>query len=89
MSETVSKQVLTKLDEMQKDVTEVKLKVVEIETKLNGIPALDNAKHEVLEQKIQHHEKRLSNVEAWGKWGIIAVLGVVINAIMQLVLHNG
>lgn len=88
MSETVSKQVLNKLDEMQKDVTEVKMKVVEIETKLNGIPDLDKAKHDILEQKIEHHEKRLNNVESWGKWGIVAVLGVVINAIMQLVLHN-
>ena len=87
MSETVSKQVLIKLDEMQKDVSEVKMKVVEIETKLNGIPDLDKAKHDVLEQKIEHHEKRLNNIESWGKWGIVAVLGVVINAIMQLVLH--
>lgn len=87
MSETVSKQVLIKLDEMQKDVSEVKMKVVEIETKLNSIPDLDKAKHDVLEQKIEHHEKRLNNVESWGKWGIVAVLGVVINAIMQLVLH--
>ena len=88
MSETVSKQVLIKLDEMQKDVSEVKMKVVEIETKLNGIPDLDKAKHDILEQKIEHHEKRLNNVESWGKWGIVAVLGVVINAIMQLVLNN-
>lgn len=88
MSETVSKQVLVKLDEMQKDVTEVKMKVVEIETKLNGIPDLDKAKHDILEQKIEHHEKRLNNVESWGKWGIVAVLGVVINSIMQLVLRN-
>ena len=87
MRETVSKQVLIKLDEMQKDVSEVKMKVVEIETKLNGIPDLDKAKHDILEQKIEHHEKRLNNVESWGKWGIVAVLGVVINAIMQLVLH--
>ena len=87
MSETVSKQVLNKLDEMQKDVSEVKMKVVEIETKLNGMPALDKAKHEVLEQKLNHHEKRLNDIESWGKWGIVAVLGVVINAIMQLVLH--
>ena len=87
MSETVSKQVLNKLDEMQKDVSEVKMKVVEIETKLNGMPALDKAKHELLEQKLNNHEKRLNDIESWGKWGIVAVLGVVINAILQLVLH--
>ena len=60
MSETVSKQVLNKLEDMQKDMTDIKVKVVEIETKLNGIPDLDKIKHEVLEQKIDHHDRRIS-----------------------------
>lgn len=89
MSESVTREISGKLDKIQQDMTEVKVKVAKIETTLENQPVLDEALHSKLEQKIDNHEKRLNSVEAWGKWGIIAVLGVVINAIMQLILHQG
>ena len=87
MSETVSKQVLNKLEDMQKDMTDIKVKVVEIETKLNGIPDLDKVKHEVLEQKIDHHDKRISSIETWGKWIVASVFLAILTSILQLVLR--
>lgn len=87
MSETVSQQVLSKINEMQKDVTEVKMKVVEIETKLNGIPDLDKVKHEVLEQKLDHHDQRITNMEYWGKWIVGCVFLAILTSLLQLVLH--
>lgn len=87
MSETVSKQVLNKLDDIQKDMTDIKVKVVEIETKLNGLPDLDNAKHSVLEQEIEHHDKRITDIEYWGKWIVGCVFLAIITSLLQLVLH--
>lgn len=87
MSESVSKQVLIKLDELQKDTTELKVEIAEIKTTLKGIPDLDKAKHEVLEQKINHHEKRINDIEYWGKWIVGCVFLAIITSLLQLVLH--
>lgn len=89
MSESVIREITEKLDKIQEDMTEVKVKIAKIETTLENQPVLDEALRSKLEQKIDNNEKRLNSVEAWGKWVIIAVLGVVINAIMQHVLHQG
>lgn len=88
MSESpVTREISKKLDKIQEDMTEVKVKVAKIETTLQAQPELDDALHSKLEVKIDGHNKRLNSLESNQKWVVIAILGIVINAVMQLILH--
>lgn len=86
MSETISKQVLNKLEEMQKDMTDIKIKVTEVETKLNGIPALDEAKHDMIWQKLDQHETEINGFKYWGKWFVGIVLLAIVTSLLNLVI---
>jgi len=88
MSESpVTREISKKLDKIQEDMTEVKVKVAKIETTLENQPELDEALHSKLEVKIDGHNKRISSLESNQKWVVVAILGIVINAVMQLILH--
>lgn len=88
MSESpVTREISKKLDKIQEDMTEVKVKVPKIETTLENQPELDEALQSKLEVKIDGHNKRISNLESNQKWVVFAILGIVINAVMQLILH--
>lgn len=89
MTETVSNKVLKKLEVMQEDMTDIKVKVAQISTKIENQPLLDDAKHSTLEEKIANHDKKINNLESNQKWVVIAILGIIINAVMQLILHQG
>lgn len=88
MSESpVTREISKKLDKIQEDMTEVKVKVAKIETTLENQPELDAALHSKLEVKIDGHNKRISSLESNQKWVVVAILGIVVNAVMQLILH--
>lgn len=62
-------------------------KVTRIEEKLVNQPKIDEQKEKNINQKFETHEDRIKNLESNQKWVVIAILGIVINALMQLVLH--
>lgn len=62
-------------------------KVTRIEEQLLSQPKIDKEKEKNITQKFETHEERIKNLESNQKWVVIAILGIVINAVMQLVLH--
>lgn len=62
-------------------------KVTRIEERLLNQPKIDDQKEKNINQKFDTHEERIKNLESNQKWVVIAILGIVINAVMQLVLH--
>lgn len=72
------------LDEKLDTVIE---KVTRMEETLKNLPKIEEQKEKNIAQKFETHEKRINNLENNQRWVIIAVLGTVANAIMQLILH--
>lgn len=62
-------------------------KVTRIEERLSSHYLIDEQKEKNINQKFETHEERIKNLEANQKWVVIAILGIVINAVMQLLLH--
>ena len=62
-------------------------KVTRIEERLSNQPKIDEQKEKNINQKFETHDERIKNLEANQKWVVIAILGIVINAVMQLLLH--
>ena len=87
MTESVSKRVLDKLDNIDKNINEMKLQINSIETKLQGHDKLDESKAVNIEEKFKGHDKRITSLETNQRWVVLAVLGVIVNAVMQLILH--
>ena len=86
MTESVSKRVLDKLDRIDENINEMKLQINSIETKLENQVPLDEAKAKNIDERFKTHDKRINSLETNQRWFILAVLGMIINAIMQLVL---
>lgn len=62
-------------------------KVTRIEERLLNQPKIDDQKEKNINQKFDTHDKRISSLESNQKWVLLAILGIIINAVMQLVLH--
>lgn len=62
-------------------------KVTRIEEKLINQPKIDEQKEKNIDQKFSSHERRISSLESNQKWVVIAILGIVINAVMQLIFR--
>ena len=62
-------------------------KVTRIEERLSSYYLIDEQKEKNINQKFETHEERIKNLEANQKWVVIAILGIVINAVMQLLLN--
>ena len=72
------------LDEKLDTVIE---KVTRMEETLKNMPKVEVEKDKNTSQKFEAHERRINNLENNQRWVIIAVLGTVANAIMQIVLN--
>lgn len=62
-------------------------KVTRIEERLSSHYQIDEQKEKNINQKFETHEERIKNLEGNQKLVVIAILGIVINAVMQLLLH--
>lgn len=62
-------------------------KVTRIEERLSSQPKIDAAKEESIDLKFNNHDRRISSLESNQKWVALAIIGIVINAVMQLILH--
>lgn len=71
--------------EIDKKLDDLVEKVTRIDERLSRQPLIDKAKEENVAQKFSDHERRISGLETNQKWVVLAVLGVVINAIVQLI----
>ena len=93
-----NRQVLQKLDEISKDlgefkkemteqVADVKKDVAVVKEQIKSRPEVDREIHKGQDDRIGQVERRIKQLEDNQRWLIVAVLGSVLNAIMQLVLH--
>ena len=87
MTESVSKRVLDKLDEISEDLNEVKQQIASIKTKIEMQPKIDDEKHVGFESKLSRHTERIDKLETNQRWVVLAVITSVIGALLQLVLH--
>jgi hypothetical protein len=82
-----NKQVLAKLDEIVRDVGEVKEQISSMKKQIEMQPIIDQGQHKAQDERIGQTERRVKQLEDNQRWIIIAVFGAIINAIMQLILH--
>jgi hypothetical protein len=82
-----NKQVLAKLDEIVRDVGEVKEQISSMKKQIEMQPIIDQGQHKAQDERIAQTERRVKQLEDNQRWIIIAVFGAIINAIMQLILH--
>lgn len=81
-----TRQILEKLDVLSEEISEVKRDITEIKTKMELQPVIDEAKEKALLLHITDHDKRIKGLEDNQRWLVLAVLGAVLAAIMQVVL---
>jgi len=81
-----TKQILDKLDNLTDDVSGIKQDIAGIKKQIEMQPKLDSALHQTLEEKLSNHNARIGSLESNQKWVVLAILGIVINTIMQLIL---
>ena len=86
MTDTVTKRVLDKLDKIDENITDMKTKIASIETKLVEQPKLDDSRHDAIEEKFDHHDRRIGNLESNQKWVVLTILAIIIGAIITNVL---
>lgn len=72
------------LDEKLDTVIE---KVTRMEEQLKNLPRMEEQKEKIIIERFNNYERRINNLESNQRWVIIAVLGTVANAIMQLILR--
>ena len=82
-----NKQILAKIDEIIVRFNEVDKKLTRIESQIEYQPKVDAEQHLKQDERINQVERRVKQLEDNQRWLIIAVLGSVVNAIMQLILH--
>lgn len=75
-----NKQILSKLDELSEDVNVVKTDLSSIKKQIEMQPKID-------QERFNNHNTRITNLENNQRWVILAILGTVINAVMQIILH--
>ena len=92
-----NKQILAKLDELSEDMNELKVEVSSIKKQMEMQPKIDNSRFESIDkaEKVCRQEvdrqfsetiDRVKKLEENQRWLVIAVLGTVLNAVMQLIL---
>lgn len=62
------------------------IKVERIEERLEQEPKISEQKDKNVDHKFVTHDKRITSLETNQRWVIIAILGVVVNAVMQLII---
>ena len=62
-------------------------KVTRMEETLKNMPKVEFEKDKNTLQKFEAYERRINNLENNQRWVVIAVLGTIANAVMQLILH--
>jgi len=82
-----NKQILAKLDEIVRDVGDVKEQISSMKKQIEMQPIIDQGQHKAQDERIMQNERRIKQLEDNQRWIIIAVFGAVINAIMQLILY--
>ena len=82
-----NKQILTKLDEIVSDINDVKVEVSSIKKQIDMQPRIDNELHKAIDGRINGQENRIKRLEDNQRWVVIAVIGTVLNALLQLVLR--
>ena len=82
-----NKQILTKLDEIVSDISDVKVEVSSIKKQIEMQPRIDNELHKAIDGRINGQENRIKRLEDNQRWVVIAVIGTVLNALLQLVLR--
>lgn len=87
MTESVSKRVLDKLDEISEDLSEVKQQISGIKKQIEMQPQIDDQKHASFESKLSRNTERIDKLETNQRWVVLAVIASVLGALLQLVLH--
>lgn len=77
-----NQRILEKLDKISDEITELKQEISAIKMQ----PEIADARFKNLELQSAHESKRISKLEDNQRWVVLAILGVVINAVMQLVI---
>lgn len=86
MTESVSKRVLDKLDEISEDLNQVKNQISAIKMQIEMQPKIDDQKHLTFDSKLNEHSEKIKGLQANQRWVILAVLGVVIEALARMVI---
>ena len=81
-----NKQILTKLDEIVNDINDVKVEVSSIKKQIEMQPKIDKELHNSIDGRLNGQENRIKRLEDNQRWVVIAVIGTVLNALLQLVL---
>ena len=81
-----NKQILTKLDEIVNDINDVKVEVSSIKKQIEMQPKIDKELHKSIDGRLNGQENRIKRLEDNQRWVVIAVIGTVLNALLQLVL---
>lgn len=82
-----NKQILTKLDEIVNDINDVKVEVSSIKKQIEMQPKIDKELHKSIDGRLNGQENRIKRLEDNQRWVVIAVIGTVLNALLQLVLR--
>ena len=82
-----NKQILTKLDEIVNDINDVKVEVSSIKKQIEMQPKIDKELHKSIDGRLNGQESRIKRLEDNQRWVVIAVIGTVLNALLQLVLR--
>ena len=82
-----NKQILSKLDEIVSELGKVKEDIAVVKEQIKSRPEVDKAIHKAVDDRIEQTERRIKQLEDNQRWIIIAILGTLINAMMQLVLR--
>lgn len=75
---TNSKEINKKLDDLVEKVTR-------IDERLARQPLIEEQKDKNIDQRFETHDTKIKNLEMNQRWVVVAILGVVLNAIVQLI----
>ncbi len=75
---TNSKEINKKLDDLVEKVTR-------IDERLARQPLIEEQKDKNIDQRFEVHETKIKALETNQRWVVVAILGVVLNAIVQLI----
>lgn len=72
--------------DINKKLDDLVEKVTRIDERLSRQPLIDDQKEKNIKQRFDDHDRRIVGLETNQKWVVIAILGMVINAIAQLII---
>ena len=81
-----NKQVLAKLDEAISDINDVKVDVSSIKKQIDMQPRIDAELHKAIDSRISGQENRIKRLEDNQRYVVIAIVGTVLNTLLQLIL---